>query len=86
MTVNELFIGGLGPWELIIILVVILILFGGRKIPQLAKDLGSGIREFRKSLSGTAEELDEQMKLEDVEPKKPSTPRKKSGTKKTGRS
>lgn len=51
------FIGGVGPWEMLIILAVILIVFGGRKIPQLAKDLGSGIREFRQSLSNSQADL-----------------------------
>ena len=41
---------GIGFSELLIILVIALILFGGRKIPQLAKDLGQGIKEFRRSL------------------------------------
>ncbi|MCB1165177.1 MAG: twin-arginine translocase TatA/TatE family subunit [Leptospiraceae bacterium] len=54
-----LFIQGIGPMEWVIILAVILILFGGRKIPQLAKDLGSGIREFRKSVTGATAELEE---------------------------
>jgi sec-independent protein translocase protein TatA len=54
-----LFINQIGPFEWILILAVILILFGGRKIPQLAKDLGSGIREFRKSVTGAAPELEE---------------------------
>ncbi len=46
-----------GAWEAMLILLVVLILFGGRKIPQLAKDLGLGIREFRKSISGAAEDI-----------------------------
>lgn len=52
-----LFLGNIGLSEWIIILVVVLILFGGTRIPKLAKDLGSGIREFRKSLSGQPDEL-----------------------------
>ena len=56
-----LFIQNFGLPEWTIILVLVLLLFGGRKIPQLAKDLGSGIREFRKSLGGSnsAAELNE---------------------------
>lgn len=56
-----LFIQNFGLPEWTIILVLVLLLFGGRKIPQLAKDLGSGIREFRKSLGGSnsTAELDE---------------------------
>lgn len=37
----------LGPTELIIILVLILVLFGGRKLPELAKGLGQGLKEFK---------------------------------------
>ena len=48
--------GGIGPWEIGLIMLVALLLFGGRKIPQLAKDLGTGIREFRKSLTESARE------------------------------
>lgn len=50
-----LIIGGLGTTELIIILVIVLLLFGGRKIPQLAKDIGLGIKEFKKGLSSNEE-------------------------------
>ena len=39
----------LGPTELIIVLVIVLLLFGGAKLPQLAKGLGEGIREFKRS-------------------------------------
>ncbi len=46
----------LGPWEIALILVLALLLFGGKKLPSLAKDLGSGIKEFRKSLSSSAED------------------------------
>lgn len=45
------FIGGLGLPEMVIIFLIILILFGANKIPRIAKDLGGGIREFKKSLS-----------------------------------
>ena len=37
----------LGPTELLIILAVILVLFGGRKLPELAKGLGQGLKEFK---------------------------------------
>lgn len=52
-------IGSLGGTELIIALVIILLLFGAKRIPELAKGLGSGVREFRK---GTREdyEVDEE--------------------------
>jgi sec-independent protein translocase protein TatA len=44
-----------GIWELVIIFLIILVVFGAGKIPKIAKDLGSGIREFKKSISGENE-------------------------------
>ncbi|HNV48182.1 MAG TPA: twin-arginine translocase TatA/TatE family subunit [Spirochaetota bacterium] len=41
-----------GMWELVIIFLIVLLVFGAGKIPKLAKDIGSGIREFKKSVSG----------------------------------
>ena len=41
---------GLGIWELLIILAIILLLFGARKLPGLARSLGSSAKEFRKGL------------------------------------
>jgi sec-independent protein translocase protein TatA len=45
----------LGPTELIVILLIILLLFGGAKLPKLAKSLGEAQREFRKGHDDTAE-------------------------------
>lgn len=47
---------GLGPGELVIILVILLVLFGGSKLPQLAKGLGQSIKEFKKSSKEDEEE------------------------------
>lgn len=44
----------LGPQELLIILVIVLVLFGGAKLPQLARSLGEAKREFEKSANDTA--------------------------------
>ena len=41
----------LGGYEIILILAVVLILFGGKKLPELAKGLGNGIKEFKKASS-----------------------------------
>ena len=56
---------GLGPTELIIILVIILVIFGPRKLPQLGRAIGDGI----KSLRGAAKGLGEDGEEEDEEPK-----------------
>jgi sec-independent protein translocase protein TatA len=47
--------GSLGGSELLIALVIILLLFGAKRIPELAKGLGSGVREFRKGTRGEDE-------------------------------
>ena len=48
------FIGGLGPTEIIVVLALLLLLFGAKKLPELARCLGQGIREFRKSVKDIA--------------------------------
>lgn len=42
----------IGHWELILLVLALLLLFGGRKIPELARGLGSGVREFQQGLKG----------------------------------
>jgi sec-independent protein translocase protein TatA len=44
-----------GIWELVIIFLIVLVVFGAGKIPKIAKDVGSGIKEFKKSLSGESD-------------------------------
>ncbi len=43
----HIFLGMVGPWQIIIIVALILLLFGGKKIPELMKGLGTGIKEFK---------------------------------------
>lgn len=52
-------LGGIGPMELIIIFLIVILLFGGKKIPEIAKGLGKGIRDFKTSMSGAPEAEDE---------------------------
>ena len=61
-------IGSFGGTELIIALVIILLLFGAKRIPELAKGLGSGVREFRKGTRGDyeVEEEKEEAKKEEL--------------------
>ncbi len=41
---------GFGYWEILLIVFVVMLLFGGKKLPELAKGLGQGLREFKKSV------------------------------------
>lgn len=41
------FIGGLGGWEILLIILVVVMFFGAKKIPELAKGLGTGLKEFK---------------------------------------
>ena len=60
-------LGVIGPWQIILIIAVILLLFGGKKIPELMKGIGKGAREFKKGLSGEDEE--EQKKQDNADKK-----------------
>jgi sec-independent protein translocase protein TatA len=44
--------GPIGPTELLLILLIVVIIFGARRLPELGKSLGEGIKNFRKSISG----------------------------------
>ena len=48
--------GPIGAWEIILILAIVVFLFGARRIPEIARGLGQGIRGFRTSLKGDDEE------------------------------
>jgi len=48
----------MGPWELMIILFIVLLIFGAKRLPEMGKSLGSGIREFKKSITSLTEEDD----------------------------
>lgn len=53
------FFGGLGGWEILLIMLVLLIFFGAKKIPELARGLGRGIREFKDATSEIKKEIEE---------------------------
>ena len=52
-----LFLGNLGTGEIIIIAIVVLLLFGGKKIPELMKGLGKGIKQFKDGVSGIEDDI-----------------------------
>lgn len=57
---NLLFIGNLGTGEIIIIALVVLLLFGGKKIPELMRGLGKGVRSFKDGIN----EVEKQIEVE----------------------
>jgi sec-independent protein translocase protein TatA len=48
---------GLGPWELLLIFLAILLLFGAKRLPDIAQGMGKGIREFKKAMKDTTDEI-----------------------------
>ncbi len=65
--------GPIGGQELIIILILVLIFFGAKKLPELARGLGQGIKEFRKAAKDVQEEVNKEVKkiddTSDTQPK-----------------
>ncbi len=55
-TINSIFMFGLGYQEIIIIFIILLLLFGGRKIPELMRGFGRGIKEFKEASKDTPED------------------------------
>ena len=64
-----LLLGNIAGTELILILSVILIFFGAKRIPELARGLGKGIREFKDASSGVRREIEEGINTRVEEPK-----------------
>ncbi len=58
---------GLGIWELVIILVIVLIIFGAGKLPQIGEGLGKAISGFKRSLPGDDDEAEPGKKEKDTE-------------------
>ncbi|CAI8391852.1 MAG: Sec-independent protein translocase subunit TatA/TatB [Schleiferiaceae bacterium] len=59
---NTVFLGIMGPNQMILILVAILLLFGGRKIPELMRGLGRGVKEFKDGVSEEGENTEGEKK------------------------
>ncbi len=58
MTVLTVILGMIGPWQIVLIVAVVLLLFGGRKIPELMRGLGQGMKEFKDATKGDEEKQD----------------------------
>lgn len=62
MLISNIFLGIVGPWQIAIIVVLVVLLFGGRKIPELMRGLGSGIKEFKNASKDDSDEKLEEKK------------------------
>ena len=49
--VANILLGMIGPWQIVLIVLVVLLLFGGKKIPELMRGLGKGVREFKDGIN-----------------------------------
>ncbi len=59
-----LFLGNLGATEILVIALVVLLFFGGKKIPELMRGLGKGVKSFKDGMKGIEDELKEEPKDE----------------------
>ena len=66
MMVTPLFIGGIGMQEVLLIVLVVLLFFGGKKIPERMKGIGKGVRSFKEGMNNVEKEIDE---IKDIEQK-----------------
>ena len=55
----------LGTWEIVALVAVVLLLFGGRKIPELMKGLGKGVKSFKEGMNEVEKEIKEEPKAEE---------------------
>ncbi len=62
MIAQQIFLGAFGPQQIALIAVVLLLFFGGRKIPELMKGIGGGIKEFKKATKEDDEKSSEEKK------------------------
>lgn len=68
-----LFLGGLGMSEIIIIALVVLLFFGGKKIPELMKGIGKGVRSFKDGLNDVEKEVGEIKEMDNAKPSDSNT-------------
>ena len=67
-------LGGIGPMEVVLVLAIALIVLGPKKLPEAARSVGKGLREFRESVSGIGDDEHEHDEPEPTLDPKPSKP------------
>ena len=76
-----LFLGNIGVWEIVLIALVVLLFFGGRKIPELMKGLGKGVKSFKEGMNEVEKELNTSVPETKSAPADRTAPEKSSGQK-----
>jgi sec-independent protein translocase protein TatA len=61
---STVLLGFIGPWQIALIVGIVLLLFGGKKIPQLMRGLGSGVKEFKDGIKEGESEAKEEKETE----------------------
>ena len=74
----------LGPEKLLTLLVICLVLFGGRRLPEIGGAIGKGIREFKRGMSDLNDNLQSPERPPDTEQREESEPKRLLGTESTG--
>jgi sec-independent protein translocase protein TatA len=65
---------GIGIWELLILLLVLLLVFGPKRLPEMGRQLGKGMREFKDSVTGDSHDDEASVALPPAEPAVPTAP------------
>lgn len=60
MLMTPLFIGGIGMQEVLIIVLIVLLFFGSKKIPELMRGIGKGVRSFKDGMNNIGKEIEEE--------------------------
>jgi sec-independent protein translocase protein TatA len=67
---------GIGPWEMLLIFLAILLLFGAKRLPEIAQGLGKGIRDFKRAMKDTSDEVKGSVDIKPPAPNHIEPPRK----------